>query len=156
MSFVDEIGQWPRGRVAALYDNVTEADVTAALGREERTVRDFAALLSPAARPFLETMAREAQRLTRWHFGRTISLYAPIYISNLCAADCLYCGFAVCSGVQDERVTLTDDQVEAECRALKAMGYDSVLLLTGEAPKAVSPARIADATALANRRSSEA
>jgi 2-iminoacetate synthase len=151
MSFVDEIGQWPRERVVALYENVTEADVLAALGRGERTLRDLAALLSPAARPHLEAMAREAQRLTRWHFGRTVGLYAPIYISNLCAADCLYCGFAVCSGVQDERVTLTDDQIGAECVALKNMGYDSVLLLTGEAPKAVPPSRIASAVALAHR-----
>ena len=151
MSFVAELDAWPRERVAALYDRVTEADVLAALGREERTVRDLAALLSPAARPHLERMAREAQRLTRWHFGRTISLYAPIYFSNLCAADCLYCGFAVCSGVQDERVTLTDDQIEAECIALKNMGYDNVLLLTGEAPKAVPPAHIARAVSIARR-----
>ena len=151
MSFLEELGAWPRERAAALYENVTEADVLAALGREERTVRDFAALLSPAARPFLETMAREAQRLTRHHFGRTISLYAPIYFSNLCSADCLYCGFAVCSGVKDERVTLTDEQIEAECRALKAMGYDSVLLLTGESPNAVPPARMAEVVAMANR-----
>ena len=151
MSFLEELGAWPRERVAALYENVTEADVLAAIGREERTLRDLAALLSPAARPHLETMAREAQKLTRHHFGRTISLYAPIYISNLCAADCLYCGFAVCSGVLDERVTLTNDQIEAECIALKNMVYDSVLLLTGEAPKAVPPSKIAAAVALANR-----
>ena len=151
MSFVAELDAWPRERVAALYDRVTEADVLAALGREERTVRDLAALLSPAARPHLERMAREAQRLTRWHFGRTISLYAPIYFSNLCAADCLYCGFAVCSGVKDERVTLTDDQIEAECIALKNMGYDNVLLLTGEAPNAVPPAHIARAVSIARR-----
>jgi len=151
MSFVDEIGQWPRERVAALYENATGADVLAALGRGERSVRDLAVLLSPAARPHLEQMAREAQRLTRRHFGRTIGLYAPIYFSNLCSADCLYCGFAVCSGVKDERVTLTDGQIENECRALTGMGYDNVLLLTGESPKAVPPARMAEVVAMANR-----
>lgn len=151
MPFSDDIRAWTRERIQGLYANPTDADVAAALAREERTPRDLAALLSPAARPRLEDMAREAQRLTRRHFGRTISLYAPVYISNLCAADCVYCGFAARSHLRDKRVTLRPEQVDRECAALAAMGYDSVLLLTGEAPKIVSPAHIAEAVAAARK-----
>lgn len=130
-------------------DAATAADVERALAREERTLEDFAALLSPAARPYLEVMAREAQRLTRWHFGRTISLYAPIYISNLCAADCVYCGFAARSGSREKRITLQPAEIAAECAALAAQGFENVLLLTGEAPKTVTVDYIAYAVEVA-------
>jgi len=132
-----------------LYDNVSAADVDRALQAEERSLRDLAVLLSPEARPSLEAMAREAQRLTRWHFGRTISLYAPIYISNLCAADCIYCGFAARSGSREKRVTLNIDTIRQECQALAAQGFQNILILTGEAPKTVTVDYITEAVAVA-------
>ncbi len=149
MSFLPIIDAWPRERVQALYEKISAADVEVALTREERSVHDLAALLSPAAVPYLESMAREAQRLTRWHFGRTINLYAPIYISNLCAADCVYCGFAAHSGSHEKRTTLTPDQIRQECHALAGMGYQNILLLTGEAPRAVPVDYIAEAVSIA-------
>jgi len=149
VSFRAVMEAWPRERVEALYAGITPARVEAALAREERRIEDLAALLSPAARPYLEPMAREAQRLTRWHFGRTIGMYAPLYISNVCAADCVYCGFAVRSGSTERRVTLKPDEIRRECAALAARGFDNVLLLTGEAPKAVKPAYIAEAVSIA-------
>ena len=149
MSFRAVMEAWPRERVEALYAGITPARVEAALAQKERRIEDLAALLSPAARPYLEPMAREAQRLTRWHFGRTIGMYAPLYISNVCAADCVYCGFAVRSGSTERRVTLKPDEIRRECAALAARGFDNVLLLTGEAPKAVKPAYIAEAVSIA-------
>jgi 2-iminoacetate synthase len=143
MSAEDPIAIYPEPRLRALLDTATPAAVERALSREDRSIEDLAALLSPAARPYLEPMAREAQRLTRWHFGRTISLYAPIYISNLCAADCVYCGFAARSGSREKRITLQPDEIAAECAALASHGFDNVLLLTGEAPKTVTVEYIA-------------
>lgn len=138
MSFEPVIKTWPKERVKSLYKNITEDDVRAALDRQDRSLYDLAALLSTQARPFLEPMAREAQRLTRWHFGRTVSLYAPIYLSNLCAADCVYCGFSVRSKTTDKRITLKHEALRKECEALAVQGFKSVLLLTGDAPKAVN------------------
>lgn len=143
MTVSREIGQWPPERVRELIASATPAAVERALDREDRTPTDLAALLSPAARPYLEPMARLAQRLTRQYFGRTISLYAPVYISNLCAADCVYCGFAAKSGSRFRRVTLKDPEIHAECRVLAERGFRHVLLLTGEAPAKVPPERIA-------------
>jgi 2-iminoacetate synthase len=149
VSTTEAIDAWPRERVSGLYDNLSAADVEAALTREERTIRDLAALSSPIARPYLEAMAREAQRLTRWHFGRTITLYAPIYLSNICGADCLYCGFAAHSGSREKRTTLDPAELRRECETLAAMGYQNILLLTGEAPKIASVEYIAESVALA-------
>ena len=149
MSFLSERNAWPPERVRGLYEGLGPEDAEAALGRDEMGLRDLAALLSPYARPLLEAMARKAQRLTRHHFGRCISLYVPLYISNLCAADCTYCGFSVRSGNTERRVTLKRSDIRRECEALASQGFDNVLLLTGEAPKAVTPAMIATAVAIA-------
>lgn len=149
MSFAEELATWPAGRVHDLLARATPAGVEAAIGREERSPADFAALLSPQAAPRLETMAQESARLTRWHFGRTISLYAPIYLSNVCGTDCTYCGYAVRSGNTERRVTLQPPQIRAECQALAKQGFQNVLLLTGDAPHAVPVDYIAQGLAIA-------
>lgn len=149
MSVQSIIDAWPRERLQALYDGVQPGDIEAALAAEERSLTHLAALLSPQARPYLERMAQEAHRLTRWHFGRTISLYAPIYISNLCASDCVYCGFAARSGSREKRTTLRPDEIRRECEALAAKGFQTVLLLTGEAPKVAPVEYIAEAVRIA-------
>ncbi len=149
MSFHEVLAGYPEARLRELYADVTPRDVEAALASGERTLRDLAVLLSPVARPYLETMAREAQRLTRWQFGRTISLYAPMYISNLCAADCVYCCFSVRNPTDDKRTTLRPREIRQECAALAERGFENVLLLTGEAPKRVTVEKIAEAVAIA-------
>ncbi len=78
----------------------------------------------------LEELAQEAQQLTRQYFGRAISLFAPLYISNFCENGCLYCGFS--SRMHIKREKLTPEQIDEECRALAATGMQNVLLLTGE------------------------
>lgn len=150
MSFRDELEHWPGARVRACIDAATPGDVDRALSRGERSAHDLCALLSPLAAERLEPMAREAQRLTRWHFGRTIGMYVPLYISNVCGADCTYCGYAVRSGNKEKRRTLTHDEIRAECQTLAAQGFQSVLLLTGEARRAVPPSYIGEAVSIAH------
>lgn len=149
MSLKSQIAAWPREALETLLRDAGPAEVEAALGRESRDLADLAALLSPAARPYLERMAREAQRLTRRFFGRTISLYVPIYISNLCAADCVYCGFSFRSGIKDKRLTLKPADIRHECETLAARGFQNLLVLTGEAPKVVKVDDIAEAVSIA-------
>jgi 2-iminoacetate synthase len=149
MGFLSELTAWPRERVQARIDAATPASVDRAIARQERTVADLAALLSPHAGSRLEAMAREAQRLTRWHFGRTMGLYAPLYLSNVCGADCVYCAYAVRSGIKLKRRTLHQDTIQQECRALAEHGFRNVLLLTGEARRAVPVDYIADAVSIA-------
>ncbi len=149
MSFVQELNQWHSGRIEAAVAQATTADVDRAIAREERTPADLAALLSPAAESRLEAMAREAQRLTRWNFGRTIGLYVPLYISNVCNADCLYCGYATGAGTELERRTLDIPAIRLECEWLAQRGFQNVLLLTGESKTAAPIDYIAEAITVA-------
>lgn len=152
MNLIDTLHSWPRERIESLYAGVTPDMVQAALARENRDIPDLIALFSPQAVPFLERMAAEAHRLTRLKFGRTINLYAPIYLSNVCAANCVYCGFSACSDDKAQpRVTLSEEAIASECEALSRMGYKNVLLLTGDAPAVASPRYIASACAIARR-----
>jgi 2-iminoacetate synthase len=106
--FNDTLEIWPESRIRDGIAAATAADVERVLARGIRDEADFATLLSEPAAQYLEPMAQEAHRLTRWHFGRTIGLYVPLYLSNGCGADCTYCGYAVRSENRERRVTLTE------------------------------------------------
>lgn len=113
----------------------SSADVRRALDADKVSLEDFKALISPAAKPFLEEMAQKSQALTQKRFGKTIQMYIPIYLSNECQNICTYCGFSMNNIVP--RITLTDDQIRREAEAIKAKGYDHILVLTGEAQQKV-------------------
>ncbi len=78
----------------------------------------------------LEELARESARLTRQYFGRTISLYAPVYISNFCSSYCTYCGFH--SHNKIKRFKLTANEMDQEMQFLAKQGIENILILTGE------------------------
>ncbi len=96
----------------------------------DRTLFDFAALLSPAAAGRVEELARASRRLTLARFGRTMRMYAPLYLSNECMTTCVYCGFA--RELPIARKTLTPQGTLDEARHLLRQGFRSILLLTGE------------------------
>ena len=106
------------------------AAAEAALSSETPHERELAVLLSPAASPLLEAMAERAQELTRHHFGRTISLYVPLYLSDYCSSGCVYCGFA--SDRQQPRHRLEKVELLSELDAIRDLGFEEILLLTGE------------------------
>ncbi len=85
----------------------TEADVRRALAKEHCDVNDFMALVSPAATPYLETMARLSKKYTEERFGKTISMFIPLYITNSCTNSCVYCGFHI--GNPMPRTILTEE-----------------------------------------------
>jgi 2-iminoacetate synthase len=149
VSFIKEVEAWPAERINELIRQATPDHVSRALKREYLHPEDLAALLSPHALPRLEDMARLAQRLTRQHFGRTISLFVPLYISNVCRSDCTYCGYARGSGNREKRRTLTMAEIRTECETLARHGFQNLLLLTGEEPQISSVDYIAEAVAIA-------
>jgi 2-iminoacetate synthase len=100
------------------------------------TVRRFAGLLEPQSDAGLARLARESAAITRRHFGRTIRLFAPLYVSNECINNCSYCGFSRDNPIL--RVTLEVDAVVREARHLVAEGFRNILLVAGEHPKFVS------------------
>ena len=101
-----------------------------------RVLRRFASLIEPKGVTALESMAADAEKLTRQNFGRTMRLFAPIYLSNECINNCAYCGFSRDNAIL--RVTLEIEQMAIEARHLAAEGFRSVLLVAGEHPKFVS------------------
>jgi 2-iminoacetate synthase len=128
-------------------ENATEAQVRNAIYAENPGERELAVLLSDAAAGFLEEMAQRAQKLTRRHFGRTIQMYVPLYLSSYCSGGCAYCGFA--SDRKAVRHALTMAEAEAEMRALKELGFEEMLMLTGERTSKADFIYIRDAVALA-------
>lgn len=108
----------------------TAQDVERALSKTRCDLNDFQALISPAAEPYLEQLAIKAQERTRQRFGHTMGLYVPLYLSNLCANSCTYCGFSMENKLK--RKVLNAAEIEQECQALKRKGFDSILLVTGE------------------------
>ncbi|HCE3037031.1 TPA: 2-iminoacetate synthase ThiH [Vibrio parahaemolyticus] len=130
MSFYDRFQQLDWDDISMSIYAKTAQDVERALAKPKRDLEDFKALISPAAEPYLEQMAKLSYSLTRKRFGNTMSLYIPLYLSNLCANACTYCGFSMENRIK--RRTLNRDEVEAEIDAIKRMKFDSVLLVTGE------------------------
>jgi 2-iminoacetate synthase len=132
MTFLDTWRRHDFGAVAAGIASKTPADVGRALGRGRGNLgmEDFAALLSPAAAPFLEDMAQAAHQQTVERFGRTMRLYAPLYLSNACSNVCTYCGFSAHNRIR--RKVLSGPEILAEAGVLRSHGFGSVLLVTGE------------------------
>ena len=114
-------------------DDFTEKDVRLALSKEHLDPRDFMALLSTAAAPFLEEMAQKAHLVTRRHFGNNITIMTPIYFANYCDNYCIYCGFN--SHNKIKRARLTDEELHRECKNIADTGIEEVIMLTGESPK---------------------
>jgi 2-iminoacetate synthase len=133
MSFVDIWKQHDFAGIGRAIELKTAADVHHALGRVRTglDLEDLAALLSPAAAPFLEEMAQLSHRRTVERFGRTMQLYTPMYLTNICANVCTYCGFSAKNRIP--RKALNDAEILAEANVLQRHGFDHILLVTGEA-----------------------
>ena len=134
MEFYDTINNLVWDDVTRSVYEKTDADVRRALAKETLTIEDFKALISPAAENYLERMAQLSRHYTQQRFGKVILLYIPMYLSNECSNHCIYCGFNHNNDIA--RKTLTDEEILEEIKVIKSMGYDNVLLLTGEHPRA--------------------
>lgn len=132
--FSDELLKYDWDDITRRIAAKTAADVETAFGKEHLGIEDFMALVSPAAAPYLEQMARLSRRYTQQRFGKTISMYIPMYITNSCTNSCVYCGFNRHN--KFPRVILTPEQIEAECKAIRRLGpFENLLLVTGEDPR---------------------
>ena len=131
------------------YDGYTDADVKAALSHEVCTVEDFKALLSPAALPHLEEIAKRAQQETRKHFGNSVYMFTPSYIANYCENYCIYCGFNCHNHIH--RAKLDADQIDEEMKIIAESGLEEILILTGESRKMSNVAYIGEACKIAKK-----
>ena len=119
-----------------------QLDALNAGGRLSPTLAKFEQMIAPASRGQIETLAADSMAVTRKHFGKTMRMFAPIYLSNECVNNCSYCGFSRDNPIL--RTTLTVEQVTKEARHLANQGFRNLLLVAGEHPKFVSDGYLED------------
>ena len=137
-------------RMNAYHPEEYTADmVQAALEHDILTPEDFAALLSPAAEPFLEEMAKRSTLETRKHFGNSVYMFTPLYIANYCENYCVYCGFNCYNNIRRARLDM--EQIEREMDAIAKTGLEEILILTGESRKMSDVKYIGEACKIARK-----
>ncbi|NOX34613.1 MAG: 2-iminoacetate synthase ThiH [Deltaproteobacteria bacterium] len=132
MSFMNIIKRFESFDFEEYFKSVTNSDIQKSLARDHLDPYDLLNLLSGKAQKFLEQMAQKAQKISLQYFGRTIVLYAPMYISDYCTNYCTYCGFN--SLTRFKRTKLSLEEIDREAKAIHDMGICHILVLTGEAP----------------------
>lgn len=136
--FADVIDSYDWNDIILKINSTTAEDVARVLAKARKNakqldVNDFMVLISDAASPFIEQMALLSRHFTQERFGKTISMYIPMYVSNACSNKCVYCGFNHDNKFQ--RTTLSFDQIRQECEAIKKLApFDNLLIVSGEYP----------------------
>jgi len=128
-------------------------NISEIIKKDRLSYLDFLLLLSPAATNHLEEMVQRAQNITTRYFGKTISFYTPIYLSNVCKNKCLYCDFN--AQLNSNHKILTKKEMLLEFKLLQKKGFSNVLLLTGDAPKQVGVNYLLNAVSNAKKYFSE-
>jgi 2-iminoacetate synthase len=146
MSFYPILNQYSDAKIDHTMTSVSGTDVERALAKDYPGADDFLALLSPAAGVYLEQMARLSQDLTLRHFGRTLQLYTPLYLSDYCENRCTYCSFSALNPFP--RRKLSPDEVDREGAIIAATGLRHLLILTGESLKQSPVGYIGDCVAV--------
>ncbi len=143
MSFYYEYEKLKELPLEQYFQSYTASDVKRVLSKRRMSSEDLLILLSPAAENFLEEMAQRSHELTVQHFGKTITLFNPIYIADHCVNLCTYCSFSVTN--QFERKKLSMEEIEEEAKLLSEQGLKHILVLTGESKIHTPVSYIADA-----------
>jgi 2-iminoacetate synthase len=136
MSFLNKQNQYQSQELKRFLDKTTTGDVRRVLQKSSLRETDFLSLLSPAAEPFIEEMAQKAHQFTIQQFGKTILLFTPMYLSNFCTNQCVYCGFNTHNKISRKQLTL--EEVEIEAKVIADTGLKHILILTGDARKIAS------------------
>lgn len=131
------------------FDSFSSEDVLKAISNDKISLDDFKALLSPAAAPFLEDMARVAKSVKERYFGKNIYLFTPLYIANHCDNNCVYCGFNVHNEIK--RAQLDENAIIKELENIAKSGLQEILILTGESQSKTPVSYIGRACELAKR-----
>jgi len=132
MTFYDTIKNFRWEEIRKEIYNKTASDVESSLSRQCLDIEDLKSLISPAAENYLEIMAQKSREATQKRFGKTIQFYIPLYLSNECVNHCIYCGFNHNNKIH--RTVLSDDEILNEVKIIKEMGFEHLLLVTGESP----------------------
>jgi len=136
LSYNEILKEYKWDEIKSYIYSRTERDVENSLSKEHLQDYDLATLLSPVAEKYIENMAGESHRITVQRFGKTIKIYAPLYVSNTCTNHCTYCGFNHNNEIP--RITLSEEEILNESKLISDMGIKHILLVSGESPKEAS------------------
>jgi len=130
MSFEKEIKKYENFDLDGYFNNLIEKDIENALDSDYQDLFQFLTRLSPLAENYIEEMAQLAHGITKQYFGKTIQLYTPMYLSNFCINQCLYCGFNTTNKIERKKLTL--QEVKNEAAYIAKTGLKHILILSGE------------------------
>lgn len=126
--------------VAALLSGATPFSRTEGISllgsispRRRLSSAEAARLLATGDPAVWEAAGRAARAVREAVFGKRVVLFAPLYLSNHCANNCLYCGFRR-DNRDEKRISLTPAQAAAEAAFLAGRGFRRLLLVTGQHP----------------------
>lgn len=131
------------------YNKYSSIDVQTALSKNVLSIQDFAAILSPAANNYLEQMAQKSKLETTKHFGNSVLMFTPLYISNYCENNCVYCGFNCKNKIHRGKLSL--EEIDNELKNIAKTDLKEILLLTGESRKKSSVEYIGEAVKLSRK-----
>jgi 2-iminoacetate synthase len=130
MSFYDVYDRFKNFDFTKYINNLNIGNIEKMIYKDRIDELEFLALLSEKSDDFLENMAKRAKDITIQHFGKVMFLYTPMYISNYCVNQCVYCGFNVKN--EFDRKKLNFMEIEEEAKIISDKGFRHILILTGE------------------------
>jgi 2-iminoacetate synthase len=130
MTFYDLKQKYNKFCFEQYVSNVSDKMIVDSMHKEILDDMDFLNLISPRATNHIEKMAQKAHEISIKHFGRNIILYTPLYVSNFCINNCVYCSFSVTNKIK--RKILTFKEIKENCKVLLNYGIRHVLLVAGE------------------------
>jgi 2-iminoacetate synthase len=130
MSFYNKVQEYRNFDFSGFTEKVSDNDIIKTINKESLSEQDFLTLLSPKAFNHIEDMAQRTNEITVKHFGKSILLYAPLYVSNFCINNCLYCGFSTNNNIKRE--VLTFEEIGENCKIIAGYGIRHILLVCGE------------------------
>ncbi len=149
MSFLEIIDQFENFNFKEYFNSVSKKDIEETLRKNRLSHYDLLNLLSETGEKYLEEMAQKASELTVQYFGRTIQLFIPLYLSNYCTNNCIYCGFSVKNSIKRRKLTLKE--IEREACEIAKTGMRHILILTGEAIEVTPLSYLKDAVTLLSK-----
>ena len=131
-TFIDEVAIEEAMRSAATKDAGRVREILAKARELDGLAMDEVAVLSSVSDPeLLGELFATARECKEAIYGQRLVLFAPLYISNLCNNDCLYCAFRV-RNKELHRRALTQAEIRHEVEVLVDQGHKRILLVAGE------------------------
>lgn len=150
MSFISVLERYDDFNFEDFFSSISIEDVKRSLKKEFLDEKDLLILISPKAKEMIEEIAKRAKKEHLKHFGNTVLIYTPLYISNYCVNQCAYCGFNHTNKIQ--RAKLTVDEILSESEKIASEGIKDILLLTGESKEHTSLEYLKEAVSILNEK----